>query len=485
MNIKNSKIDFENQKKFWKRLAVTTMLTAITCGYFENAAAELNANVSAMFREAIDLPLLINAHTTPPTAEELITCNVHLANILANAIVKPLAFLISNGGADPVPAIERVAAFVAAPTPRGAQPREGVAGAWGNVPQHIIDAKIAVAVLIVASAKAAKAAGTGAPGLNASAIRAAAVYDAFSKETSDAPFSNADTIVAAYLGVPGVAAVPAARRLPADDHGGPAKKLWDYMIGYARLWKIPANLNATQTDINYLIWCRAAHVRDTNQGTPGIHSSFIVPPCASFSSHFLNILAGIDYSSSAVLGQVPLPNPIPNAIRVSWKNTLDGMPSLPPPPHNCPTLATDDFSVNIHLDAVESGAATLWIGKVIKSHLGVSPLDFAVAKSKKWAKEGAGNDGERNSPYPLAEIENALPIGFGTAINGRTARNNLIGTLREVAITRAALDGAVPRGTFLPLLNGGDGIASASNPQLVKTVTICVTSNGVTELFPE
>jgi hypothetical protein len=510
MNIKNSKIDFKNQKKFLKRLAVTTMLTAITCGYFENAAAEFNANVSAMFREAIDCPSLIDAHTTPPTEEELITCNVHLANTLANAIANPLAFLISNGDADPVPAtpdaMRKAADFVtAAPAPGGAQPR-GAAGAWGlvdparaydtivaalnvppgdiapraaegNIPQHIIDAKKAVAVLIVASAKAAKAAGAGALGLNASAIRAAAVYDALPKETTDAPCSNADAIVAAYLGVPGAAAVRAAGGLPADDHD-PAKKLWDYMIGYARLWKIPANLNDTQTDINYLIWCRAAHVGDSQQtGIPGSHSSFIVPPDASFSSHFSTILNVINRASSTVLSA-----PIPTAIRVSWKNTLNGMP----PPDNSPTLATD-FHVNVHLDAVGAGVSQE-LGNAIKSNLRVAPLDFTVTKPEGWV--GQGRILYRGTPpLPPEEIAAALPIGLN--IEGRhDVRNCFIGTLREVAITRAALAGAaladaVPNGAFLPLLEGGAEVARVSNPQGVKTVTICVTGNGVRELFPE
>jgi hypothetical protein len=128
------------------------------------------------------------------------------------------------------------------------------------------------------------------------------------------------------------------------------------------------------------------------------------------------------------------------------------------------------------------------IGKVIKSNLGAAPLDFAVIKSTGWAGSGVGMYSGWDSPRQPERIEAALPsvLGIkGDLCDMRNMRSHFIGVLREAEITKIALAGTIPEGAFLPLLNGNAGVASASNPQDVKTVTISINKDGISELFPE
>ncbi|MDR1334145.1 MAG: hypothetical protein LBJ71_02920 [Holosporaceae bacterium] len=495
MKIKDNKVDSGDQGKLWKGLLTAAIITTMGCGYLEDAET-IDKNVADMFKtiSEIGFPPLVFLDDNFLEDVKLTVCNVHLANTLANAIVNPLAFLVSNVKDKKLvstteAAMKEAVAFVADPT---TAPRlvGSNTWAWGLANQaassrHINDAKIAVAILIIASGKTAKATG-GSEGLNASAIRAANICATFPPEVLEVSGSlcNANAIIATYLGVPNAVAVKEVVFAASRE---PAKRLWNNMIRRAHLWKVPADLQEMDSasdytreyknrciDINYLAWCRGARVNETGDVKMSeIHSSFVVPSGVLFKEHFSAILAAIGDASSAVLNT-------PTAIQVSWQGTLNGMPPPPSPPNSPPSspmITTERGIVNVHLDIAQAG-------EVMKFNPRGALLNFAVSRAERWAGEG-----ERYTPHPPEGTEAALPLGLSILSGACSARSHFFGVLREVAITGDVLSkapaGKLPDGIFFPLLGGGTDIASASNPQTARTVTICVSSNGALDMFPE
>lgn len=502
-----------------KKLLATTVMTAVFFAHLEDVGARLNANVSALLRETNDSPPIIDAYNAVPGAAQLSICNRDLANILATAVFRPIAY-IASGSLNPVPHQVRAAAlaFVAtAPAPGGAVGGAAVPAPLNfaavrtaigliapgpvvlnvaNIQQAAINnAKAAAARLIVASAKATNAAianngGNAVPGLNAAAIRAKATVDAVNAAVLGnvyaQPAQNADDILAAFLAVPGaINVVAAAGPIPAPAvNAGPALNLWEHLLERGHLWQIPANLLAAQgaalgpaiananqnIDANYIIWNRAARVRTGAVPVPNlIHTSFVVPGGGAFAAQFATIFTAANLTAGAAMGNSDL-------LHVSWNNTLDGMP----PPANHPFLAGN--GVNVHLNIGAAGGPIAGpAGNVIKADLTGNPLNATITPIG-----GGGN----TQAIPLVTLHGAAaPVanGFVAGQHNTNIRNEFFGTLQEVAATHAVLvanPGAIAA-LFNPLL-GGVVAAHASAPQPIGTVSISVAPNGdMSTMFPE
>lgn len=479
--------------KLWMKCIVFAF--TIILAYAEESKAKFDANVRALLKAiACGLPLA----EAEINDGDLSRCNACLADIIANAVVRPLAFIAEINGAQPV-AVGLVTQnatnnfIVNCPAP-GTQIPAAAPGPWGLVdpqavrnaigiaagpglqligpePQYLQKAKLAAARLIVAAGRAAigarinAAAGIVVPNMGQAAIRAEAVVYALPGDAAlfsgipnavvpPAQANAADRIVASFICAPGAGQVPVPAAGPnLNGAVNPAQYLWNHLLERAHLWKIPAALalaTPREIDLNYIACARAARVGTTPPQLPvpgAEHSAFVVPSGMLINTHWLNVLQNLWQSS------------VPNFanMNVSWDQTMNGIII----PHN---MLLAQWRCHIHISAINATST------MIKCDLTTHPLNAQPAPT-------GGNTGGaavNNIPDP--------PIGHAPVVNAGI-RNTLVATLREAVAVSSALPGMF--GGFLPPTDRGVTPASASNPQPLNIVTIYVDNNAsVASMFP-
>jgi hypothetical protein len=454
--------------KFLKSLVSAMVLSALSIGYLEDVRARLDAVVLGGI-PAIVLALPgftaavgpIPAAFVAPADGALATCNVHLANIIAQAI-----FIIP-----------------------------GIAG--GNPPANGQDC-IAAATLIVAAKRAVISAGGAAVGgLSPSAINAVQAYNIatggafgvaiaggadlgtdFVNTISVVPYLQANAVAAATqlirafiagAGVAGGLAVPAVNS---------ALNLWEHMVERGHLWQIPMAVAAVPNiniDLHYLTWNRAARVGTAGDGRlPASHTSFLIPPGVGPAAHFRNILAAADTNMAAAVAAAA-PPAVVASVCISRMNALIGGAI-----GVAPAVANGHGRVNIHLNiaaAVAAGVVPGPVSGVIKSNLGGEPGGPGVAATG---------------------LNNAGVVRFlGRSISGgpfATNADESLSTLLEAISAKNRIGNAIIANgwgnlnpAFSPLLTGGP-VANASAAQPVGIVTICVNLShpgGIGTMFAE